>query len=272
MIERITDIADKRLDCYSKLTDAQLMAYPKGSTGMFIAESRLVIERAMTAGAQLVSLFVEDRWFEPSRDLIDAIESIDSNIPVFRVTRAQMREITGYQVTRGPLAAFMRPSLPRLDDILADAHRVAVLEGITNFTNIGAIFRSAAALGVDAVLITPGCHDPLYKRASRVSMGTVFQVPWTRIDDVAQLAEHGFELAALALEDDAISIEDPKLRDIDRLALVLGSEGYGLEPQTIAACDHTVIIPMEHGVDSLNVAAASAVAFWELRYRRRSTH
>ena len=173
MIVRIEDVSDERLRFYSKFTDAQLMNYPKGSPGMFIAESRLVIERAMAVGARPVSLFVEDRWFEPSRDLIGAIEAVDPKVPILRVTRAQMQEITGDQVTRGPLAAFMRPDLPRLDALLTDAHRVAVLEGITNFTNIGAIFRSAAALGVDAVLVTPGCHDPLYKRASRVSIGTV---------------------------------------------------------------------------------------------------
>lgn len=269
MIERVVDMGDSRLDCYSKLTDAQLMEYPVGSSGMFLAESRLVIERAMRSGLVPVSLFVEDRWFEPSSDLIEAVESHDPEIPVFRLTRRQMQELTGYQVTRGPLAAFMRPELPSLTSLLVDAHRVAVLEGIANFTNIGSIFRSAAALGVDAVLVTPGCHDPLYKRASRVSMGTVFQVPWTRVDDVSELRAHGFKTVALALSDDAISIEDEALAGEDRLALVLGSEGYGLKPETIAACDYTAVIPMEHDVDSLNVAAASAVAFWELRFGKR---
>lgn len=267
MIERIEDVNDERLRFYSKFTDAQLMNYPEGSPGMFIAESRIVIERAMRAGARPVSLFVEDRWFEPSHDLVDAIEAIDPATPILRVTRAQMQEITGYQVTRGPLAVFMRPELPGLDELLRNAHRVAVLEGITNFTNIGAIFRSAAALGIDAILITPGCHDPLYKRASRVSMGTVFQVPWGRIESVEELQTRGFTAAALALEDDAIALDDPALKRVDKLALVLGSEGYGLDADTIAACDMSVIIPMEHEVDSLNVAAASAVAFWELRYK-----
>lgn len=266
MIERIEDVNDKRLRFYSKFTDAQLMNYPEGSPGMFIAESRLVIERAMAAGARPVSIFVEDRWFEPSRDLVDAIEAIDPATPVLQVTHAQMQEITGYRVTRGPLAVFMRPELPGLDELLRDAHRVAVLEGITNFTNIGAIFRSAAALGMDAVLITPGCHDPLYKRASRVSVGTVFQVPWGRVESVEELRARGFTAAALALEPNAITLDDPVLKRIDKLALVLGSEGYGLDRATIDACDMSVIIPMEHEVDSLNVAAASAVAFWELRY------
>lgn len=268
MIERIEDMNDERLSFYSKFTDAQLMNYPEGSPGMFIAESRLVIERAMKAGARPVSLFVEDRWFEPSIDLVNAVEAIDASVPVFRATHVQMQEITGYRVTRGPLAVFMRPKLPGLDELLRDAHRVAVLEGITNFTNIGAIFRSAAALGIDAVLITPGCHDPLYKRASRVSMGAVFQVPWGRVDDIGELHERGFVTAALALEDDAIAVDDSSLKQIERLALVLGSEGYGLDRTTIDACDMSVIIPMEHEVDSLNVAAASAVAFWELRYGR----
>lgn len=267
MIERIQDTGDERLACYSKLTDAQLMEYPRGSAGMFLAESRLVIERAMKAGARPVSLLIEDRWFDQSSDLIAAVEEIDAETPVFRVTRTQMQELTGYQVTRGPLAAFMRPELPEPADLLADAHRVAVLEGITNFTNIGAIFRSAAALGIDAIFVLPGCHDPLYKRASRVSMGTVFQVPWTRIDSIEKLRDAGFTLAALALEDDAAHVDAPSLKAIERLALVLGSEGYGLERATIDACDMSVVIPMEHEVDSLNVAAASAVAFWELRWR-----
>ena len=273
MIERIEDVDDERLRFYSKFTDAQLMNYPKGSSGMFIAESRLVIERAMKAGARPVSLFVEDRWFDPSRDLVNAIEAIDPKIPILRVTHAQMQEITGYQVTRGPLAAFMRPELPSLDELLSDAHRVAVLEGITNFTNIGAIFRSAAALGVDAVLVTPGCHDPLYKRASRVSMGTVFQVPWAQIGTtpadwpehgMAQLHALGFKTAAMALSDRSVSIDDNALAAEPKLAIVLGTEGDGLAHSTIAACDYTVKIPMSHGVDSLNVAAASAVAFWQL--------
>ncbi len=276
MIERIQDIRDHRLDYYSKLTDSQLMSYPRGSNGSFIAESRLVALRALDAGMRPISLFVEDRWFEQSQGLIERIEGIDEDIPVFRATHEQMQELTGYQITRGPLAAFFRPELPSLDDLLRDAHRVAILEDITNFTNIGAIFRSAAALGLDAVLVTPGCHDPLYKRASRVSMGTVFQVPWGRIGTEREWAneakgvlhEHGFSLAAFALSEDAIDITDSRLKECEKLAIVLGTEGEGLSDATIDACDYVVKIPMEHGVDSLNVAAASAVAFWELRYGR----
>ena len=275
MIERIEDIRDKRLDYYSKLTDAQLMSYPHNSFGSFIAESRLVIERALNADVRPISLFVEDRWFDQSADLIERIEAIDEDIPVFRATHKQMQQLTGYQITRGPLAAFYRPKPPELDELLSDARRIAVLEDITNFTNIGAIFRSAAALGIDAVLVTPGCHDPLYKRAARVSMGTVFQVPWARLEGerdwadqgVHVLHEYGFELAAFALADDAVPIDDPRLREVERLAIVLGTEGDGLASSTIAACDFVVKIPMAHHVDSLNVAAASAVAFWELRAR-----
>ena len=275
MIERIEDIRDKRLDYYSKLTDAQLMSYPRDSFGSFIAESRLVIERALNAGVLPISLFVEDRWFAQSADLIERVEAIDGDIPVFRATHEQMQQLTGYQITRGPLAALYRPKPLELDELLSDARRIAVLEDITNFTNIGAIFRSAAALGIDAVLVTPGCHDPLYKRAARVSMGTVFQVPWARLQgkrdwadqSVRMLHEYGFELAAFALADDAVPIDDPRLREVERLAIVLGTEGDGLASSTIAACDYVVKIPMAHHVDSLNVAAASAVAFWELRAR-----
>lgn len=267
MIVTVHDCADPRLDCYSKLSDAQLMEYPVGTPGMFIAESRLVIERALKAGMQPVSLFVEDRWFEQSADLIEQFESRDQTIPILRVTRAQMQEITGYQITRGALAAFARPPLPSLESLLCGAHRIAILEGISNYTNIGALFRSAAALGIDAVLVTAGCHDPLYKRAARVSMGTVFQVPWGRIASVADVKPLGFKVAALALDKTALSLEDPQLKAESKLALVFGSEGAGLKPETKALCDYTVIIPMEHEVDSLNVAAAAAVAFWELRYR-----
>lgn len=268
MIERVSDVNDECLRFFSGFTDAQLMEYPKNSSGMFIAESRLVIERAMDAGLLPFSVFIEERWVKPSADLIDRIESLDPAIPISIATHGQMQEITGYQVTRGPLAVFMRPSLPRCADLLEKAHRIAVLEGISNFTNIGSIFRNAAALGIDAVFVTPGCHDPLYKRASRVSMGTVFQVPWGRIEHIDELKEHDFTVVALALEPDALNIQSPELKEVERLALVLGSEGYGLKPETISRCDMSVIIPMEHAVDSLNVASASAIAFWELRYSR----
>lgn len=245
------------------------------SNGLFIAESKNVIERALAAGIQPFALLVEECWLNQSRELIDALLDRDPSLPAFVATRERMHSLTGFERTRGALAAFHRPALPRVEDLLQGARRVAVLEDITNFTNIGAIFRSAAALGIDAVLATPACHDPFYRRAARVSMGTVFQVPWTRIGSLpetglAQLHAAGFKTAALALTDDSIPLQARKLQQCDKLALVLGTEGDGLAAQTIAQCDYTVKIPMDHGVDSLNVAAASAVAFWELRVNHRS--
>lgn len=268
---------DARLAVYSGMTDAQLRDCPDFASGLFIGESRKVIERALAAGARPVSLFVEECWLDQTMPLIDRLLRINPELPAFVATREQFHALTGYQVTRGALAAFERPPLPSVEDLLADARRVAVLEDITNYTNIGAVFRSAAALGIDAVLITPSCHDPLYRRAARVSMGTVFQVPWTRIggvrewavEGVALLHELGFKAAALALSEDSIPLHDARLRACEKLALVLGTEGDGLAPSTVAACDYTVKIPMDHDVDSLNVAAASAVAFWELRTKWR---
>ena len=242
--------------------------------GLFIAESVNVIERALNAGCVPFAVLTDARWEKAAAPLLARIAAAAPAAPVIVAPTEEVRAVTGYRETRGPLAAFHRPPEPALADLLVRAHRVAVLEDITNYTNIGAIFRSAAALGVDAVLLTPACHDPLFRRASRVSMGTVFQVPWARIgrdrawatEGVALLREAGFITAALALEDDSISIADGRLKAADKLALVLGTEGDGLAPATIAACDYTVRIPMAHEVDSLNVAAASAVAFWETRW------
>lgn len=277
-IVNVMTLDEEGLEVFSRLNDKQLLDYPRGSRGLFVAESVRVIERALKAGMRPHSLFVEDRWFEQSQSMIERFLSIDPDVRVFRVDHAQMHAITGYRVTRGPLASFYRPELPDARELLARASRVAVLEDITNYTNIGAIFRSAAALGIDAVLVTPSCHDPLYRRAARVSMGTVFQVPWTRIghgrdwsrEGIPLLHELGFEVAALALSDDSVPLSDGRLQTCERLALVLGTEGDGLAPSTIARCDWTVKIPMEHGVDSLNVAAASAVAFWELCEKPRT--
>ncbi len=280
----LTDPADKRLRPYSGMTDAQLKecftsksgdktgafaAYPNG---LFIAESKNVITRALDAGYPLVSLFVEERWFDHERALVERVLKDFPDADVLRVSHDTFKTVTGYQVTRGALAAFERRPVLDLREILAKSRRVAVIEDVTNYTNMGAIFRSAAALGIDAVLVTPGCHDPLYRRASRVSMGTVFQVPWTRIGKdsdwakggVELLHEFGFTVLAFALEEDSLSLRDPELKGLDRAAIVLGTEGEGLRASTIAACDHTVLIPMHNKVDSLNVAAASAVAFWEL--------
>lgn len=259
------------------------------SSGLFIAESKNVIERALNSGCECFALFVEECWRDQSAPLIERLLQANPQTPIFVATAAQRARITGYQSTRGPLAAFHRATPAPVTEILKNARRVAVLEDITNFTNIGAIFRSAAALGIDAVLVTPSCHDPLYRRASRVSMGTVFQVPWTYIGTAIGIAANpgnnsaanwategipllhslGFKTAAMALSDDSIPLQDKRLQACDKLALVLGTEGDGLAASTIAACDYTVRIPMDHGVDSLNVAAASAVAFWELRVNHR---
>lgn len=242
--------------------------------GLFIAESVNVITRALDAGCTPFAVLVDVRWEKAAASLLDRIAKIAPKAPVIVAPTEDIRAITGYRETRGPLCCFHRPPRPNLTSLLARAHRVAVLEDITNYTNIGAIFRSAAALGIDAVLLTPACHDPLFRRASRVSMGTVFQVPWVHLEGerawaqkgCALLREAGFTTAALALSDDSVPITDARLKSAEKLALVLGTEGDGLAAATIAACDMTARIPMAHGVDSLNVAAASAVAFWETRW------
>ncbi len=272
-IVEITDFAAPELDVFARLTEAQLRRRVEAERGVFIAESPKVIHRALDAGYRPLSLLTERRHLQgQARELIARC----GDLPVYTADDALLAGLTGYPLTRGVLCAMERPALPPVEAVCAGARRVAVLEGIVDSTNIGAIFRSAAALGMDAVLVTPSCGDPLYRRAVRVSMGTVFQVPWTRIGDDAgqwpqpglrRLAQLGFKTAAMALSDTAVSIEDPALLAEERLAIVLGTEGDGLAPHTIAACDYTVRIPMAHGVDSLNVAAASAVAFWQLRAR-----
>ena len=267
----ITDFQDPRLDVYARLTEAQLMNRFDPANAMFIAESPKVIGRALDAGCVPVSILAE-------RALMvgEGLEIIHrcGDVPVYTGERDLLAQLTGYKLTRGLLCAMRRTPLPAAQDILSCAKRVAVLEEVMNPTNVGAIFRSAAALGMDAILLTPGCSNPLYRRSARVSMGTVFQIPWTYIGTqvcdwpekgMAQLHSLGFKTAALALSDDSVSIDDPVLMAEDKLALILGSEGDGLTEQTIAQCDYTVKIPMYHGVDSLNVAAASAVAFWQLR-------
>ena len=276
MIERIESLDDPRLDAYARLTDIQLRSCFEPERGLFIGESRNVILRAIDAGITPHSLLLEEKWLASTQELIDSLIEKDPAFPVFLGTHEQLQDLTGYEVTRGALGAFFRPPLPSVQDLCRDARRIAVLEDITNYTNVGAIFRSAAALGIDAVLVTPTCHDPLYRRAARVSMGTVFQVPWTRIgsgerpwiyDGLPQLKELGFTTVAMSLRDDSRDIDDPVFRACERLAIVLGTEGDGLRSNTIAHCDLSARIPMAHGVDSLNVAAASAVAFWELRAR-----
>ena len=262
----ITDFSDPRLDVYARLTEAQLLNRFEPKKGMFIAESPKVIQRALDAGCKPVSLLVERGHV--NEEAAAAIERC-GDVPVFTAPLEVLTQLTGFQLTRGMLCAMLRPQLPTLEEVTAGTKRIAVLENIQNPTNVGAIFRSAAALGMDAVLLTPNCTNPLYRRSCRVSMGTVFQVKWTYVTDAWQedLAKLGYKTAAMALTDDSLSIEDPILRETEKLAVVLGTEGDGLAQTTIANCDYTVKIPMYHGVDSLNVAAASAVAFWELRAR-----
>ncbi|MDD5930954.1 MAG: RNA methyltransferase [Oscillospiraceae bacterium] len=272
-IIEITDFSSPALDVFARLTEAQLRSRVEAEKGVFIAESPKVIGRALDAGYEPLSLLMERRQIEgQGRDIIARC----GQVPVYTAERGLLAKLTGYPLTRGVLCAMRRPRLPGVEELCAGARRVAVLEGIVDSTNIGAIFRSAAALSIDAVLVTPSCSDPLYRRAVRVSMGTVFQVPWTRIGNEAsdwprqgiqRLRQMGFKTAAMALSDNAVSIEDPVLCGEEKLAIVLGTEGDGLAPCTIAGCDYTVRIPMAHDVDSLNVAAASAVAFWQLRAR-----
>ena len=270
-IIEITDFSAPELDVYARLTEAQLLNRFEPAKGMFIAESPKVIDRALNAGCRPVSLLMERKDIDGS-----AAEIIARcpDVPVFTADRDVLAQLTGYHLTRGVLCAMLRPKLPSVEEVLQNARRVAVLENVMNPTNVGAIFRSAAALGMDAVLLTPGCSDPLYRRSARVSMGTVFQIPWTYIGSeishwpepgMDTLRKLGFKTTAMALRDDSLSVDDPELAQVEKLAIILGSEGDGLTDHTIADCDYTVKIPMYHGVDSLNVAAASAVAFWELR-------
>ena len=258
----ITDFSAPELDVYARLTEAQLLNRFEPKKGMFIAESPKVIMRALDAGCVPVSLLVERSHINA-----EAAEAIArcGDVPVYTAPLPVLTQLTGFQLTRGMLCAMRRPAPRTAADVLVNAHRVAVLEDVMNPTNLGAIFRSAAALGIDAVLLTPASTDPLYRRCARVSMGTVFQVPWAWLPEgIPHLQTLGFKTAAMALTDDSVSIDHPALAREEKLAIVLGTEGDGLAHTTIASCDYTVKIPMSHGVDSLNVAAASAVAFWQL--------
>ena len=264
----ITDFSAPELDVYARLTENQLVNREHPEQGLFIAESPLVIERALNAGYVPVSFLLEKKHIDgPARDLLTRC----SDTPVYAAEFDVLTQLTGFKLTRGALCAMRRPKHPSVEEICTGTRRIAVLENVVNPTNVGAIFRSAAALGMDAVLLTPACSDPLYRRAIRVSMGTVFQVPWTWLDNdwpypgVQILQSLGFKTAAMALSEDSISIRDPRLSQEEKLAIILGTEGDGLSAATIADCDYTVRIPMTHGVDSLNVAAASAVAFWQLQ-------
>lgn len=262
-IKEVTDFSDPELDIYARLTEVQLLNRREPDKGIFIAESPKVIERALNAGCVPISFLMETRHVEnQAKELIARC----GDIPVFTAELNVLTQLTGFKLTRGMLCAMYRPKLPTVEDICKNARRVAVLEDVMNPTNVGAIFRSAAALGIDAVVLTSASSDPLYRRSIRVSMGTVFQVPWTYLGEggISELRRLGFKTAAMALKSDSLPIYDPRLAKIDKLAIVLGTEGDGLAAGTIADCDYTVLIPMSHGVDSLNVAAASAVAFYQL--------
>jgi tRNA G18 (ribose-2'-O)-methylase SpoU len=279
---QILDPADPRVHDYTRLTDVALRRTREPAEGVYLAESDKVIRRALSAGHRPRSYLMAPRWLADLADLVDA--AARDGVPVYVGEPAMLQRLTGFHLHRGAIAAMHRPALPDVAEVLAGAHRVAVFEDVVDHTNVGAMFRSAAGLGVDAVLVTPQCADPLYRRSVRVSMGTVFQVPWTRIDPwpdgLELLRDSGFTVAALALTDEAVPLADFARSQVaaadftrssgggrqpPRVALVLGSEGHGLDPGTIARADLAVRIPMAGGVDSLNVAAASAVAFWALR-------
>ncbi len=266
----ITDFTVPELDVYARLTEAQLLNREEPAKGLFIAESPKVIERALDAGCVPVSVLVEKKHIEgEAKDIIARC----GDIPVYTAEFDVLTQLTGFKLTRGMLCAMHRPKLLTVEEVCSNARRIAILENVLNPTNIGAIFRSAAALNMDAVLLTPACSNPLYRRAIRVSMGTVFQIPWTFLggdeaswpgSGMQTLKVMGFKTAAMALSDDSVTIRDPRLLAEEKLAIILGTEGDGLADETIARCDYTVRIPMSHGVDSLNVAAASAVAFYQL--------
>ena len=269
-IIEITDFSAPELDVYARLTEGQLKNRAEPEKGLFIAESPKVIDRALDAGYEPVSLLMEHKHVDSqAKDIISRCDGV----PVFTSTLDVLTQLTGFPLTRGVLCAMRRRPVPSAESICKNARRIAVLEDVMNPTNVGAIFRSAAALNMDAVLLTPACCDPLYRRAVRVSMGTVFQIPWADIGSEVSdwphpglelLHEWGFKTAAMALREDTVSVDDPQLMAEPKLAIILGTEGDGLAGTTIADCDYTVKIPMSHGVDSLNVAAASAVAFWQL--------
>ena len=277
-IIEITDFHAPALDLYARLSEVELLRYYEPDRGIFLAESPKVIERALDAGYEPLSCLVDRRHITgEAREILARV----GEIPVYTADASVLTQLTGFALTRGMLCAMRRPILPSVQSVCAQARRIAILENVVNPTNVGAIFRSAAALGMDAVLLTPGCSDPLYRRAIRVSMGTVFQIPWTFLGKkpsdwpgqaLPLLQSMGFKTAAMALCDDSVSIDDPRLLEEEKLAILLGTEGDGLAASTIADGDYTVKIPMTHGVDSLNVAAASAVAFWQLGHTKPAVH
>lgn len=265
-IIEITNFSAKELDIYARYSENQLRHIYEPETGIFIAESPKVITRAYDAGYEPLSFLADKRHL--ANDETKALIAKCSEIPIYTANSQVLTKLTGFQLVRGVLCAMRRRELPKVKNICANSFRIAILENVVNPTNVGAIFRSAAALHMDAVLLTKGCSDPLYRRAARVSMGTVFQIPWTylhgEISEICQLRQLGFRTAAMALNDSAINISDPRLLKEEKLAIILGTEGEGLSAKTISESDYVIKIPMSHNVDSLNVAAASAVAFWQL--------
>lgn len=267
---QISDLNIPELDIYARLSEVQLLRFYEPKEGIFIAESPKVIERALNAGFEPLSFLIEEKHIETEgKDILARCE----NVPVYTSTFEILTHLTGFQLTRGMLCAMRRKPPLSLDELCENAHRIAILDNINNPTNIGAIFRSAAAMNVDAILLTSGCSDPLYRRALRVSMGCVFQIPWTTMGSDTTpytdiLHKLGFKTAALALTDNSVSIDEPSLMAEEKLAIILGNEGNGLSSEVIEASDYTVKIPMKNSVDSLNVAAASAVAFWQLKYTK----
>lgn len=274
-IIKITDLNIPELDVYARLSEVQLLRFNEPDLGLFICESPKVISRALDAGYAPTSILVEEKEIKDEvLEIIERCEPLCKDMPVYTADYEVLSQLTGFNLTRGMLCCMKRNVLPSVEEIIKNARRIAVMEDVVNPTNVGAIFRSAAALNMDAILLTPACSNPLYRRAARVSMGTVFQAPWTFFAQgpsndinqsyVTELKNHGFKTVAFALRDDSISINDPLLASEEKLAIILGTEGEGLQDSTLATCDYTVKIPMSHGVDSLNVAAASAIAFWEL--------
>lgn len=264
---KIESIDDSRVDIFTKYNEAQLYHFYEPNGGIFIAETPEVIKRALARGAEPIAFLVEEKAYE-SQVVQELLSDISDDVEVFVAELNVINKITGFNLTRGVLAACKRPSLPSVSEILQTSKRVAILEDVMNPTNVGAIFRSAAALGVDGIILTHDSADPFYRRAARVAMGTVFQVPWTYFDKgsdyVAALKGDGFAVVSMALKDNAISLAEPVLKEQEKLAIVFGTESTGIKQETIDASDFVTIIPMYHGVDSLNVAAASAVTFWEL--------
>lgn len=262
-IIEITDFLAPELDVYARFSEVQLFNNECPEKGLFIAESPKVIERALDAGYEPVSCLIEKKHIDgEGRQILSRMK----DIPVFTAEFDLLTQLTGFKLTRGMLCAMKRKKLPSVSEVCRDKSRIVILDRVMNPTNVGAIIRSAAALGMDAVLLTPGCSDPLYRRAARVSMGTVFQIEWTFLesDSLDEIKSLGFKTVAMALKDNTLNINDPRLTDEKRLAVIMGTEGDGLSDETIKDCDYTVKIPMYHGVDSLNVAAASAVAFYQL--------